>query len=290
MIMGVVRTVALWLHILVYIVHSLLGVLFIRGREGRLRFHARTTNRHARLAVRYLGIRPTVKGLQHLPSSRAVLLVCNHVSYLDVIIISSVIPTLFITSVEVRDTIFLGLMSQLGGSLFVERRSKSRLLAEIAQISETVKSGLPVVLFPEGTSSNGDGVLRFKPALFAVAERSGFDLQPLCICYRHIGDRPVSPKNRDRLYYYGGITFFPHVLGIPFLGSVDVVLELLPAVPTAQALSRKEAAERCHSIISDTYRRHREGVQELYRGEAASPGVLSGRARKRAERETARET
>ncbi|MBD3238937.1 MAG: hypothetical protein GF331_00020 [Chitinivibrionales bacterium] len=284
MIAGVAKTVVLWLHILAYIAYSLLGMLFIHDRDRRLRFFTRTTHCHARLALRYLGIRVTVKGLEHLPASRAVLLVCNHMSYLDVMVIASVLPTLFITSVEVRDTFFLGLMSKLGGSLFVERRSKSRLLAEIAHIAETVRSGLPVVLFPEGTSSNGDGVMRFKPALFAVSERSGFDLQPLCICYRRIGDEPVHAGNRDRLYYYGGIRFFPHVLGVPFVRSVDVVLEVLPTVASTDIISRKQAAEHCHAIISDTYRRHREAAQAT--SGAALPAV-NDRARTRAETETA---
>ncbi len=283
MIAGVAKTVVLWLHIFVYIVHSLLGTLMVRGRGRRLRFHARTTTTHARLALRYLGIRVTVEGRTRLRPSRAALLVCNHVSYLDVIVIASVLPTLFITSVEVRNTFFLGLMSQLGGSLFVERRSKSGLLAEIEQIADTITSGLPVVLFPEGTSSNGDGVLRFKAALFAVAEHSSLEIQPLCICYRRIGNGPVSASNRDHLYYYGGIKFFPHVLGIPFLHSVDVVLEVLPPPLSTAALSRKQAADRCHAVISDTYRRHRERARTPCPETVLNGRPLSGRARTRAE-------
>ena len=260
MIPGLLRTLLLWGQIAAYVVYSIAGALLIRDRTRRLRFHAATTSWNARITLRYLGIRLSLKGLEHLPRDRKVLLVCNHVSYLDIVMIASALPSLFITSVEVRDTFFLGFMSRLGGSLFVERRSKSRLLQEISVIADTIQGGMPVVLFPEATSSNGDGLLPFKVALFAVAERSGFAVAPMCICYHAIGGAPITPANRDRLYYYGDISFFPHVLGVPFLGGAEATLEFLPAIPAGEGITRKEMAQRCERGILDAYRRLRAEV------------------------------
>lgn len=97
---------ALWLQIAVYIVHSSLGAVLIRSPERRQRFHARTTSFWAKFTLWFLGVRVTVKGREHLPADNKVMLVSNHLGYLDIIVISSVLPTLYITSREIQKTFF----------------------------------------------------------------------------------------------------------------------------------------------------------------------------------------
>jgi lyso-ornithine lipid O-acyltransferase len=253
---GILKSLLIWGQVATYILYSMAGRLLLRGRGRRLRFHAGTTHRGAIFTLWYLGVRLTVKGRENIPADRKVLLVSNHTGYVDILAISSVLPALYITSMDVKRTFFLGLMAELGGSLFVDRRSKSRLLEEIAQIGDTIGTGNAVVLFPEGTSSNGEGVLPFKMALFAVAEREGFAVTPLCIRYTKVNGRPVSPANRDRVFYYGGIRFLPHILQLPFLRSVEVTLEFLPALTPAQRASRKEMAESCYTMIAGAHARN----------------------------------
>lgn len=255
---GIARWILLILQIVVYILHSVAGAALYRDPRKRTRFHALTTSFWAHFTLWFLGVKVRVKGRENMASDHKALLVSNHMGYMDIIVISHVTPTLFITSMDVKRAFFLGLMSTLGGSLFVDRRNKSRLLEEISEIAETIKRGNSVTLFPEGTSGNGDEVMRFKQALFAVCEREGFVVSPMCLTYHTIGGRPITARNRDRLFYYGPITFFPHIFGIPFLGSVEVTLEFLPPIKAGAGQTRKDIADQCHAAISEAYRRNRE--------------------------------
>jgi lyso-ornithine lipid O-acyltransferase len=250
------KSLLVWAVIFSYILYSLVARLFIRDRGRRLRFHAHTTHVAASVACRGLGIKVTVKGRENIPQDRKVLVVSNHTGYVDILAISSVLSTLYITSMDVKRTVLLGTITELAGSLFVDRRSKSRLLEEIAAIGATVESGHAVVLFPEGTSSNGEGVLPFKMALFSVAEREGFAVMPLCVRYTRINGEPITASNRDRVYYYGGIRFFPHILQLPLLRSVEVTMECMPVLTPGERAGRKEMAEACYRMISEAHRRN----------------------------------
>lgn len=144
-------------------------------------------------------------------SSTGRLVVCNHLGYLDILVLASLKPIVFITSVELRSRPLLGLLSELGGSHFVERRSPARLKGDIARIARTLVSGRDVLLFAEGTSSNGDCVQPFRTGIFKAAQMVGADVLPVAIAYTHLNNRPLSLHGRDILHWYGDMEFFPHL-------------------------------------------------------------------------------
>lgn len=133
-------------------------------------------------------------------------------------------------------------MSLIAGSLFVERRSKTGLKEKIERISELLEKGFIITLFPEGTSSNGDSVLPFKGALFSAAGKKGIDIQPVCIKYLSIDGRPVSPDNRDLVFYYGDIRFFPHLLRLFLVKRIEVSVTWLDQAKTDQK-TRKDIVD-----------------------------------------------
>ena len=175
-------------------------------------------------------------------------------SFLDILILSSIYRSLYITSVEVQKTFFLGMMSRFGGSLFVERRSKAKLLQEIETIAAVLQEGIPITLFPEGTSSSGDSVLPFKPSLFSAALKAQVDVQPVCIQYRLVDGKPVSPENRDRVYYYGHLTFFAQLVKLFFVRSLRGTVTFLEPVKTA-GRERKEIVEEVYGKIVGEYKK-----------------------------------
>lgn len=238
--------------LLSYIGISITGDFFIRNKQKKLRFFSKTTSIACRLALKILAIRVKVINFNLRLLSSHQLFVSNHMSYLDIMILSSIMPSLYITSVEVEKTFFLGLMSKLGGSLFVERRSKTKLLEEIDRIASVLKMGFSVTLFPEGTSSNGEKVLPFKGALFSTAENAGVPIQPICIKYELVNGKPVTAKNRDLLYYYGDIVFFPHLVKLFFVGKTDVSVTFLDKINT-EGQERKVIADRCFNSIAAAY-------------------------------------
>jgi 1-acyl-sn-glycerol-3-phosphate acyltransferase len=173
----------------------------------------------------------------------------------DVLVLSALLPSVFITSLELKNTPLLGLLAGFGGSLFVDRRRPAGLKQEVEEIARVLKQGFSVVLFPEGTTSNGDRVQPFKRSLFDSAVLAGVDILPVCIRYQSINGQPVSPANRDGLFYYGGIAFTRHFPR--FLALTSVVADPVPlkAIRPAEHSSRKELAAAAHELISTAYRR-----------------------------------
>lgn len=236
------------------IIASVLALLPAGGTVRRM-FLIRNTSFFSRIFLRLFGIRVHHRhGGRLRPSVSGRLMVSNHVSYLDVLVIASLTPSVFVTSVELGSTVLLGALARLGGSLFVERRKATGLKGELAAIAELLDSGFTVLFFPESTTSNGDRVHPFKNALFEAARMAGSDILPLCLRYTRVNARSLTTSNRDSVYYYGGATFLPHLAGLIGLKSVDVEVAALARIRPSESSGRKELAAQAHEAISNAYR------------------------------------
>ncbi len=214
----------------------------------------RTTSGFARVALFLFNIRVRVKHGERLRETGDIrLIVSNHLSYIDVLVISSLVPSVFITSVELKNTALLGTLARLSGSIFVERRRPSGLKREIEDIAFALGQGMPVVLFPEGTTSNGDRVQPFKNSLFDAAVLTRADIVPICLCYNRVNNEHLTPENRDLVFYYGGVTFVKHFLRFLSLRSIDVEIVPLKGIKVHPGQSRKELAAETHKAISTEY-------------------------------------
>ncbi len=208
----------------------------------------------SRIVLVLLGIHLHVRHHERIKSkTTGLLIVSNHVSYVDVLIISSLTPSIFITSVELGRTLFLGLLARLGGSLFVERRKVSGLKKEIASIVGALEDGLPVSLFPEGTTSNGERVQPFKKSLFDAAVSAGTDILPICIRYTKVNRQQITSTSRDSVFYYGETTFFQHLPRLLALRSIDVEVLPLKTISIHKHSTRKGLADQAHEEISRAY-------------------------------------
>lgn len=178
------------------------------------------------------------------------LIVANHLSYLDVFAIFRACEAVFVTSNEVKQDAFLGTICRLAGCAFVERRNRNGIRDQIAEVSRLLRSGLSVVVFPEGTSSNGESVLPFKRGLLAAACEAQVPVMPLCINYREVDGRQLSSDARDSVFWYGGMDFFPHLLRVMGLRRVRVEIERLPLISLTD---RSLLADAAHASIRSRY-------------------------------------
>ncbi len=232
---------------------SALALLPVSSRLRRV-FLTRNTSVFSRIMLRLLGVRIHVKHREHLHEGKpGRLVVANHVSYIDVFVISAITPSVFITSVELGDTPLLGMLARLGGSIFVERRKATRLKQEIPLIARMLRTGISVVLFPEGTTSNGDRIQPFKTSLFTAAVAAGSDILPLCLRYTGVNAAPPTSDTRDSVFYYGGTSFFRHFPRLLYLSSIDVEVLPLKMIGVQGDASRKELASRAHQVLSAAY-------------------------------------
>ncbi len=236
-------------YVISYIFYSLCGYICYRSLYKRRKFFMRTTSRWARSALKFLNIEVEIKGNESLPFEQGNLFVSNHLSYLDIVVIATIKPSLFITSVDLKTHHFQGLLATMGGSLFIERRNKSKLLSDIKAIKAVLESNLPIFLFPEGTTSDGSLIRKFKTSMFAAAEST--QVVPVCIKYLELNGEKVDESNRDNLYYYGNIKFFQHFIGLVKIKSAKVRVSFLES--EEGKIGRKEACRRCQAKILAEY-------------------------------------
>jgi len=257
------RGLCVALIILTYIITTAIVTLVIRSRRKRLLINGRILSVYARMALKALGIRARLHGpCAFRPGN---MIVANHVSYLDILLLSGFFPGVFITSVEMRDSGLEGLLIRLTGTVIVERRDISHLRNEIAAIRELIHQGLTLFLFPEATSTNGEALKPFKSTLFASLEKSGQDILPLCVQYSQVNGEPINQTSRDLVFWYGDMTFIPHVRRLLTISGAEVDITCLTPISTQEYPGRKDMARETFARISAVYK--------PVPAETAAPGV-----------------
>ncbi len=204
-----------------------------------------------RWCCRILGFRIRVIGTP--TAERPVLFAANHISYTDITILGSVIPGSFIAKAEVADWPFFGWLAKLQRSVFVDRRVRSTATQRDA-ISDRLAAGDALILFPEGTSGDGNRVLPFKSALFGAAQ-IGKSLppvivQPVSLAYTRLDGIPIGRLYRPFFAWYGAVDLAPHMWSMVGLGTVEVVVEFHPPTFLSDCGSRKVLADYCYARIA----------------------------------------
>ena len=175
-----------------------------------------------------------------------VLLTANHVSWIDIVAIATFYPANFVAKSSVQSWPLIGTISSLGGTLFVHRDgSKEKLKNSIANITDVLRRGRSVVVFPEGTTTDGKSVGHFHNALFQPAIDAGCPIQPMVICYTREGELDtIAP-------FIGDDTFIAHLLRIFRTDETEVTLTLRPAIPV-EGKTRSELTNLCQKSIGET--------------------------------------
>lgn len=182
--------------------------------------------------------------------SQSHLITCNHISYIDALIIQSVFPCVMITSKEIEATPVLGWIAKGAGSIFVERRNKTTIDIDNIEIQKTLEYGVSVVLFPEGTSSNGQNVLPFKSGLFDSVRFAQLQVLPLCLKYTQVDGKKYGPLNYDDVAYYSDMTFFKHLCRLMKRKKINVKLTVLEPIDAHPFENRKDLSIECYNRIN----------------------------------------
>ena len=204
-----------------------------------------------RLCCRIFGLRIEVRGTPS--TARPTLFVANHTSYIDVEVLSTVLPVSFVAKAEVAGWPLFGLLAKLQRTVFVDRRRGSTR-EQRDGIAERLAAGDSLVLFPEGTSNDGNRMLPFRSALFSVAERpvegEPLTVQPVSLAYTRLDGFPLGYAIRPLVAWYGDMAMGGHLWRLVGLGKLTAVLEFHPPVTIAEFRSRKAMAEHCHRLVA----------------------------------------
>ena len=192
--------------------------------------------------------------------SRGVL-ISNHLSYLDIVVICSLVPCVFVAKREVAQWPVFGWFARVAGTIFTHRERRMGAASGVEEIDRVLESGALIVLFPEGTSSGGDTVLPFKSALLEPATRTRHPLHTACLRYELEGGNV-----RDEVCYWRDMTLLPHLLNL--LGKRAVTARI-SFQPHESCADRKELSRRLHAQIHHmmNYVPSPQGAERPTRGE-----------------------
>ena len=206
-----------------------------------------------RVLVRIMGIRVRIAG--EPVRDRAVLLVSNHVSWADIVVIGSISPLAFISKAEIAEWPLVGVAAKFQRTVFVDRSRRQQTGDAIAEIVGRLASGTSMVLFAEGTSSDGNRVLPFRSALVgAVREagsrsESGILIQPMSICYTAINGIAMGRQHRPLIAWYGDLDFMPHIKSLMKRGAVDAIVTFGEPVAADGSTDRKAMTKMLEGTV-----------------------------------------
>jgi 1-acyl-sn-glycerol-3-phosphate acyltransferase len=210
-----------------------------------------------RFVCRLLGVRVRADGTPI--GDRPLLIVANHSSWLDISIITSLAPVVFVAKSEIARWPFFGLLAKLQRTVFVERDRRHKTGEVNAQIAQRLAEGDPVLLFGEGTAGDGNRVLPFRTALIGAARdaiaAAGNDriwIQPLSIAY--VGQQGIALGRhlRPRAAWYGKMRLTEHIGNIVRSGAVDVSVTWGEPIPYDGTADRKVLARQLESAVRST--------------------------------------
>ena len=207
-----------------------------------------------RAACRVLGLKVRVHGAPE--RARPLLIAANHASWKDILVLGSVADVVYIAKSEVRGWPVFGLLARLQATIFVEREQRRTTGDQVDEIARRLADGEIVVLFPEGTTSDGNQLLEIKTSLFGAAAsavphtREGVvHIQPVSIAYTGLHGMAMGRYHRPIAAWPGDIALLPHLLGVAREGAVDVDVDFGERVDYTRASNRKQVGREVGARI-----------------------------------------
>ena len=245
----------------------------------RQRWVATLPRFYHRRCCHILGIR--VRAIGRPAADRPVLFAANHVSYLDITVLGSLLDASFIAKTEVAGWPLFGWLARLQRSVFIDRRAHSTA-QQRDSIAARLAANEALILFPEGTSGDGTRLLPFKSALFGVAEQvtgqaadpgaaGAVTVQPVSIAYTRLDGIPIGRALRPFFAWYGSMSLAPHLWRMLGLGRLEVVVEFHPPTSLAACGSRKALARYCEQRVAQGLAEALSGRREMPEADAPWP-------------------
>lgn len=185
------------------------------GAAGRTAVRRRAMAFWGRRVLAVLGVRSATTGT---PPPPGVLVVSNHLSYLDIPVLASLLPVVFVSKAEVRRWPFWGWMATIAGTVYIDRTRKRDALRVLEGMERAMGRGDGVVIFPEATSTEGATILPFKTSLLELAASRRAPVYWVTLSYRAT---EVGVRARDRVCWWGDMAFGRHLAGLCALRGVD---------------------------------------------------------------------
>lgn len=243
---------SLWVvfFVLVAIVHLWISIL---GLPNRWKILSRLNRNYTLLLRLILNIKVTIAGDEGQLERGGYVIIANHVSYVDGIVLGSIFPIVFVSKREVKKWPIVGQWNVLCGTIFINRQRKKEVGALVREMTRKLRQEANILLFPEGTSTNGEKMLPFQTVPLAAPLRSRSIIVPVTLAYTTIDEQPVTAVNRDFVYWYGDMDFVTHFWDLLGRRGVEVLVTLQPKIECFRyadnSAGRKKLAEDCYNRV-----------------------------------------
>lgn len=188
------------------------------------------------------------------PAAGQVLYVANHISWSDIVVLGSRILGSFVAKAEVETWPIFGWLADLQRTIYVKREARHKASEQSNAIVERLREGANIILFPEGTSSEGNMVLPFKTSLFSITDTPGLEhlwIQPVTITYTHLNGLPMLRAQRPNIAWIGDMDFGRHAYTILGIGRMRALIQYHAPVRRADFPDRKALARHCEKVIAE---------------------------------------
>jgi len=225
--------------------------------KRRLQIISRWTKRFNKFLTGLLGIKIITEGDRAPLNKEGNFIISNHLGYLDGIILGSLFGVIYISKEEVKKWPLFGWMAQVGATIFIDRRNKLGSIGYIQEVTAALKAKANILLFPEGTSTNGEKLPPFQSIHFQSPINAKSPVLPLCITYSKINSENVDIKNRDKVCWYGQVNFFCHIQQALKLHSIEARVKIYPEIEpetfSRDGYTRKELSRELYDTIAPNY-------------------------------------
>jgi 1-acyl-sn-glycerol-3-phosphate acyltransferase len=266
---------------LVLLPFQLIGIAF------DMRMQRTIPHLYHRALCALIGVR--IREVGQRSAQSPLLILSNHVSWLDIGVITALAPVVFVAKSEVARWPVFGWLARLQRTIFINRQARRQTGAATREIAGRLLGGDAVVLFAEGTSSDGIRVLPFRSALIgavhhalgSTTHHTGITVQPMSLAYLGLGGVPLGRALRERVAWYGDADLIPHFFRVLACGAIDVTVSWGDAVAYDMGADRKQIARNAENAVRRmTAAALRAGPvrQEVDAPVAEQPAVLPGLA------------
>lgn len=241
-VIGAARLFIFLLSAIVTIIYQSIVLLFTKGRFAYIYPRAY----HAFLCQLF-GIRIIVEG--EIETEGQIVYAGNHISYLDIEVIGSVLTGSFVAKKEVESWPIFGILGKMQRTLYISRAPKDAP-RETGVMLKRLEENIPLIIFPEGTSSDGTNVLPFKTSFFEILLNKNIKIQPFTISAMEIDGMPVtSTAIRDQYSWYGDMTLEPHLWAFAKSRGAVIKVTLQKPILSSQFNDRKQLSAACHAGV-----------------------------------------
>lgn len=259
MALQIIKSVCILIALIIYLICGAILHLLITFIKPSLRWKAfsHLTKVFASALRKILSVRVIIDGNADIVASGATLIVSNHLSYLDGIILGSIFPVVYLSKKEIKSWPLVGWMASISGTIFIDRARKDKSPEYLSEILRKMNDNVNVLLFPEGTSTNGENILPFQSVFFAAPLKIRCKILPITIHYAKINNEDASKIERDKIHWYGQMPFSNHLKKMMRLKNIEAYVKLHEIIDTKgfenDTFGRKELAEFTRSIILEGY-------------------------------------